>query len=167
MKPAIAALKVDLDALTAKREAEVCTIAVPEPPAAQLARHLAGLRIEDAKLSGIGTARRAVLRSWGIDTAADIDEAKISEIPGFGKSLTDKLAIWRDLKANAFTPSTAAFVDPIKVQAIDRRLAQRRTRLMKDLREKIAEVERIMVPYLEARNNLWTDVESARVAVMA
>ena len=45
-----------------------------------------------------------MLRSWGIDTAADIDEARIADIPGFGKNLTDTLVIWRDMKAR---PSSA------------------------------------------------------------
>ena len=47
---------------------------------------LATFRIEDAKLTNIGPARCAVLRSWGIDTAADVDEAKIADIPGFGST---------------------------------------------------------------------------------
>jgi DNA-binding helix-hairpin-helix protein with protein kinase domain len=100
---------------------------------------MAAFRIEDAKLTNIGPARCAVLRSWGIDTAADIDEAKIAAIPGFGRYLTDKLVIWRDTKENTFVPITGTIIDPPDVQRVDRRLAARRTKLMKDLREKITE----------------------------
>lgn len=120
-----------------------------------------GFRIEDAKLNNIGPARCAVLRSWGIDTAADVDEAKISEIPGFGKNLTDKLVIWREMKEKAFSPNIAAIIDPLEVQRIDRQLAARRTKLMKELREKIAEVEQRMSGYLNDRAALWAQVEAA------
>ena len=32
-----------------------------------------------------------MFRSWGIEAATEIDETKIAEIPGFGRSLTDHL----------------------------------------------------------------------------
>lgn len=115
----------------------------------------------------IGQARCAVLRSWGIDTAADIDEAKIAEIPGFGKSLTDTLVIWREMKEKAFVFSTSAIVDPHEVQRIDRKLAARRTKLMKELREKIAEVELRMGDYVKEREALWAMAETAFRARLA
>lgn len=60
-----------------------------------------------------------------------------------------------------FTPSTIAIVDPLDVQRIDRHFAVRRTRLVKDLREKIAEIERVISPYLTERARLWAEVEKA------
>ena len=76
------ALKKDLEALAAEREARIRACAVFEPEAEQRTRYLATFRIEAAKLPNIGPARCAVLRSWGIDTAADVDEGKIADIPG-------------------------------------------------------------------------------------
>ena len=161
LRPAIEALKKDLDALAAEREARIRACATPEPEAEQRARYLAGFRIEAAKLTNIGPARCAVLRSWGIDTAADVDEAKIADIPGFGKNLTDKLVIWRDMKEKAFVYNAAAIVDPLEVQRIDRQLAARRTKLMKELRERISEVERRVGQFNSDRAALWTQVETA------
>src|SRR5262249_21356286 len=135
--------------------------AAAETKEAQRARYLGAFRIEDAKLTKIGPARCAVLRSWGIDTAADIDEAKIVAIPGFGKYLTDKLVIWRDMKEKTFVPITGTIIDPHDVQRVDRRLAARRTKLMKDLREKITKVERRMGNYVKERDALWARVEAA------
>jgi DNA-binding helix-hairpin-helix protein with protein kinase domain len=111
-------------------------------PSPSSERATCNLRIEAAKLPNIGPARCAVLRSWGIDTAADVDEGKIADIPGFGKNLTDKLVIWRDMKEKSFIYYASPIVDPLDVQRIDRQLAARRTKLMKELRERIAEVER-------------------------
>lgn len=167
LKAPIAALKQQLDTLAAEREAAIKACAAPESEEAQRARYLGSFRIEDAKLPNIGPARCVVLRSWGIDTAADIDEAKISEIPGFGKNLTERLVVWRELKEKAFVASSASIIDPHDVQRIDRRLATRRTRLMKDLREKIAEVERRMSEYMRERDSRWAQVETAYQAWLA
>ena len=86
-------------------------------------RYLATFRIEAAKLPNIGPARCAVLRSWGIDTAADVDEGKIADIPGFGRSLTDKLVIWRDMREKTFIYNAASIVDPLEVQRMEARTA--------------------------------------------
>ena len=167
LRPPIEYLKKQLDILVSEREAAIRASAAPESAEAQRARYLGAFRIEDAKLTNIGPARCAVLRSWGIDTAADIDEAKIAEIPGFGKSLTDALVIWREKKEKGFVFSTSAIVDPHEVQRIDRKLAARRTKLMKELREKIAEVELRMGDYVKEREALWATVETAFQARLA
>jgi DNA-binding helix-hairpin-helix protein with protein kinase domain len=155
------ALKKDLDALAAEREARIRACASPEPEPEQRARYLAGFRIEAAKLTNIGPARCAVLRSWGIDTAADVDEGRIADIPGFGKNLTDKLVIWCDMKQKAFVYNGIAIADPLEVQRIDRQLAARRTKLMKETRERISEVERRVGQFNSDRAALWTQVEMA------
>ena len=46
------------------------------------------------------------------------------------------------MKEKAFVYNAVAIVDPLEVQRIDRQLAARRTKLMKELRERISEVER-------------------------
>lgn len=44
---------------------------------------------------GIGAGRIAQLVSFGIETAADIDLTIVSQIPGFGDQLTERLFKWR------------------------------------------------------------------------
>jgi DNA-binding helix-hairpin-helix protein with protein kinase domain len=161
LRPPIEALKKDLDALAADRERRIRLCAAPEPETEQRSRYLATFRVEAAKLANIGLARCAVLRSWGIDTAADVHADKIADIPGFGKNLTDRLLIWRDIKEKAFVYNSAAIVDPLEVQHIDRQLAARRTKLMRELRERIGEVERKVGPFTRDRATLWAQVEAA------
>lgn len=48
-------------------------------------------------------------------------------------------------------------IDPLEVQ----RIAIRRTKLMKDLRERIAEVERRVAGFNSGRDALWRQVEAA------
>lgn len=167
LRPAIEQLKKDIDALGPEREARLAAAASPLPEAEQLARYLGQFRIEAARLPNIGTARCAVLRSWGIDTAADIDADRIAEIPGFGKGLTDKLVIWREMREREFKPTSAGIVDPLEVQRIDRQIAARRTALTKELRAKIGELERRIGPFAANRAQLWANVEAALAARMS
>ena len=161
LRQQIEALKPDLDALAAEREARIKACAAPASEVEQRARFLGQFRIEDAKLHNIGPARCAVLRSWGVDTAADVDDAKIAEIPGFGKNLTDKLVLWRERHEKAFAYNAASVIDPLEVQRIDRQLASRRTKLMKELRERITEIEQRITQFNNSRAALWKQVEVA------
>lgn len=160
----IAAVKTKLDALAVERDNRIRACAAPMPEDEQRVRYLAQYRIEDARLHNIGAARCAVLRSWGIDTAADVDVVKISAIPGFGKNLTDKLLLWRENHEKGFTPSTAVVIDPLEVQKIDRDLASRRTRLMKELREYILEMERRFAPVVQAREAILASTMTRRTS---
>jgi DNA-binding helix-hairpin-helix protein with protein kinase domain len=51
--------------------------------------------IEAATISGVGTARKAALRSFGIETAADVDSSRIRQVKGFGEGLTRSIMDWR------------------------------------------------------------------------
>ncbi|WP_316174387.1 hypothetical protein [Bradyrhizobium sp. SZCCHNRI1073] len=51
--------------------------------------------IRAAKISGIGPAKTATLASFGIETAADVNEAAVRAVPGFGEALTAKMMTWR------------------------------------------------------------------------
>ena len=95
-----------------------------------------------------------------------VKRASRIDIPGFGKNLTDKLVIWRDVKEKAFVYDAAPIVDPLEVQRIDRQLAARRTKLMKELRDRIAGVERRVAQFNSGRAALWTQVEAAFDALM-
>jgi DNA-binding helix-hairpin-helix protein with protein kinase domain len=62
---------------------------------AQLHRYLDRFIIAHAKIPKIGSGRKAVLASFGIETAADIEQYKMSAIQGFGPTLVASLMEWR------------------------------------------------------------------------
>ena len=119
----ILGLKVKLDALSVERAARLQALAKPVSEFEQRLTYLAQFRIEDAGLFNIGAARIAVLRSWGVETAAEIDEEKVGSIPGFGRNLTERLLNWREGLEQRFYFEPAAITDPRDVQQIDRELA--------------------------------------------
>jgi DNA-binding helix-hairpin-helix protein with protein kinase domain len=51
--------------------------------------------IRRANISGIGPAKTATLISFGIETAADVNQSAVLRIPGFGDVMTGKLLAWR------------------------------------------------------------------------
>ena len=51
--------------------------------------------IRNAKISGIGPARTAMLVSFGIETAADISWSAMIKVPGIGDVMTKNLLDWR------------------------------------------------------------------------
>jgi DNA-binding helix-hairpin-helix protein with protein kinase domain len=51
--------------------------------------------IRRASISGIGPAKTATLISFGIETAADVNQTAVLCVPGFGDVMTGKLVAWR------------------------------------------------------------------------
>jgi predicted RNA-binding Zn-ribbon protein involved in translation (DUF1610 family) len=51
--------------------------------------------IGSARIKGIGPAREAVLTSYGIDTAADVNPIRLLNLPGFGEATAKPLLVWR------------------------------------------------------------------------
>jgi DNA-binding helix-hairpin-helix protein with protein kinase domain len=158
---AIERLKARLDALGPERERRVKALEKTITVAEQRARYLGQFRIEDAGLYNMGVARSAVLRSWGIETAAEIDEAKIAEVPGFGRNLTDRLVNWRDGLEGRFLFEPAAVADPLEVRKVDREIAVQRIGFMKEGRIRIVGLEKQARRIRDDRATLWKRLEAA------
>lgn len=86
----------------------------------QLIKHLDRYHIEKANLEGIGTERRATLRSYGIETAADIDMHQLSGISGFGPKLIQRLMNWRAMCESKFVFVPSHEISASDVAIIDR-----------------------------------------------
>ncbi len=61
----------------------------------QLQAYLDRFSIRSANISGIGPAKTATLISFGIETAADVNQSTVLRVPGFGDVMTSKLVAWR------------------------------------------------------------------------
>ena len=160
-RQAIERLKASLDALVQEREKRIKALERVISDAEQRARYLGQFRIEDAGLYNMGAARSAVLRSWGIETAAEIDEAKIADVPGFGRNLTDRLVNWRDGLESKFRFEPAAVADPLEVRKVDREIAVQRMGLMKELRIRVVGLENQARRIRDDRSTLWKRLETA------
>jgi hypothetical protein len=85
----------------------------------QLERYLERHLIKGAKIRKIGSARKAVLASFGIETAADIERHRVAAVQRFGPSLVSELLAWRrgieqDFALNAREPISTAQIAAVK-----------------------------------------------------
>lgn len=67
-----------------------------------LRKHLEQFYIDDVQIRGLGPARKAALQSFGIETAADVVEADVRQVKGFGNALTQALLDWRASHERSF-----------------------------------------------------------------
>ncbi|UXC19966.1 helix-hairpin-helix domain-containing protein [Comamonas squillarum] len=67
-----------------------------------LRKHLEQFYIDDVQIRGLGPARKAALQSFGIETAAEVVEADVRQVKGFGGALTQALLDWRASHERSF-----------------------------------------------------------------
>lgn len=91
--------------------------------------------IRHANIPGIGPVRTAKLLSFGIETAADVNQNAILSIPGFGDALTNTLMLWRRSHEPCFkydpTPNDQDLADE---RALRRRFAAEKAKLGSTIR---------------------------------
>jgi DNA-binding helix-hairpin-helix protein with protein kinase domain len=89
--------------------------------ARQKKRFLDTCFIDSASISGVGPTRKAALRSFGIETAADVSRSKVMQVRGFGEGLTRAVTDWkasceRRFVFNAATAVSAADRDAVRAK---------------------------------------------------
>src|SRR6185312_1377498 len=93
----------------------------------QLARFLDRYQIKSSRIPKIGSGRKAVLASFGIESAADVDPQKIAAIQGFGPTLITELVNWRaglerSFAFNASEPLNSADVATVRTRIASKKL---------------------------------------------
>ena len=83
--------------------------------------------IDRADIPGVGTARKSALRSFGIETAADVERHRVQNIRGFGQSLTRAVMDWRASCERKFTFNPSTAVTEADKNAVKAKLATRKT----------------------------------------
>lgn len=110
---------------------------------AQLHRFLDKYHLTSFDITGIGPARKATLQSYGIETAADVVEQAILNIPGFGPSLTGNLLRWRRSFERRFVFDPNRGVDPADIRSIERDIAVKGAQLEQELLNGAAQLQRV------------------------
>lgn len=101
---------------------------------AHLDQYLNTKLIRNFKIPKIGPGRQQVLLSYGIETAADVNEVAVRNVPGFGPVTTQPLLNWRrHLEARfAYNPAQTP-ADNIAILAIRQEFAQKAAQLRAEL----------------------------------
>lgn len=125
----------------------------------QRQRYLDRFRIDRVKIPGIGPSRTAMLASYGIETANDVDAIKIRQIPGFGEVRTTDLILWRKAHEQNFRFNPNEPIDRSFIDALDRELAANQQSLLATLRQGANDLRRIKQEISAARPRLMPMLE--------
>jgi DNA-binding helix-hairpin-helix protein with protein kinase domain len=134
--------------------------------AVQLATFLDQYEIQRAKITGIGPARKQTLQSYGIETAADLNSAAITVVPGFGEKMADKLLAWRRSLERKFRFDPAKAIDPRDTMRVEQEVLVERRRLEERLRTGFAELKQTHGQILAARQHMMPQVTAAHAAYL-
>lgn len=93
---------------------------------AQLQKFLNNFFLESFNIPGVGAARKVILASFGIETAADVTLEKVVKIKGFGEDLAREIVAWRKGLEKRFLFDASKGVDPADVAAVNQRFTQQR-----------------------------------------
>lgn len=95
----------------------------------QLKHFLSNYHIARCTIDGIGPARKTTLRSFGIETAADIQYHRVLNISGFGPRLARALESWRRRLEAQFVFDPSKGIDPTDMTALQQKFALRKKEL--------------------------------------
>ncbi len=155
--------RAELLNLPATRERKMkALIAEREKHARQ--RFLERFEIESAKIPGIGPAKRAMLESYNIETAADITESAVLNVPGFGPALYGRLRDWRRSVEVRFKFDPNSAVDPRDIQDLESKIVQQRTQLESTLMQGAQDLQRLHQEIKHKREQLLRSAESVAAA---
>lgn len=131
----------------------------------QLRHFLERFEIDRATIRGIGPGRKVVLESYGIETAWDITEKRVLAVPGFGPSLTRQLLNWRQGLERKFRFDPGKGVDPQDIAALDREMADLRSKLEQSLANGLPALNQIRNHILAQRAALKPQLDEAARAL--
>jgi DNA-binding helix-hairpin-helix protein with protein kinase domain len=119
--------------------------------------------IASAEIPHIKDGRKAMLSSYGIDDAADITQAAVDAVPGFGGFLASQLIAWRSSLEVGFRFNPGRGVDPADLQRVDKEIANRRTEIEPLLTKGPANLNRLAKQILASRLLLQDQLQKAQM----
>lgn len=97
--------------------------------------------IDSASISGVGPAKKAALRSFGIETAADVTWSHVIAVKGFGQVLTRSVVDWRNSIERRFTFDPRTAVTESDKLAVTAKIAARRQVIEKAMSGGVSELQ--------------------------
>lgn len=121
--------------------------------------------IDNAEITGLGPARKAALRSFGIETAADVERHKIQKVRGFGQSLTQAVLDWRASCERKFTFNISTSVSNSDKIAVKAKIASRKAAIEASLVAGANELNKFNQQAPLRLENLRSKLEKAAVTL--
>lgn len=123
-------------------------------------RFLEGYFVESAGLQGIGPGRVATLASFGIETAADVEQSALDQVSGFGPVLQSRLIGWRKGLERMYAAMPGKTIDPADHANVE-------SEMMALLTKCIDTLSRGRLDLMEIRQTLQSRRQAARAQIEA
>ncbi len=127
----------------------------------QLENFLRNCFIDDYKIPKIGDTRKAALRSYGIESAADIISYRIMQIPGFGETLTKELELWRENMIRKFSYNPGKGIDKADIANLKIKYRKSMKPLESQMKSGYNDLNMIKNQILLKRQKLMPEIERA------
>ena len=131
----------------------------------QLVRYLERALIARAKINKVGSARKAILASFGIETAADVNQQKLFAIQGFGPILVSSIMSWQQGLINKFVFNPNEPTNPRDLAALKVRIASRKSELEAKIRSGLTNLQQASSLCVDQRRKLSETANRAFVAL--
>ena len=123
--------------------------------AEQLKQYLDSFLIRRQKIKGVGPGRVATLASYGIETALDVTQSQVLNVPGFGPKTAEALVIWRrQLEARFVYNERPNAADTTRMAAIRAEMVKQATDLRRTLLAGSTQLARIRADIDVRRNHV-------------
>jgi DNA-binding helix-hairpin-helix protein with protein kinase domain len=117
----------------------------------QLQNFLSRFPLRNYSIPHIKEARKITLRSFGIETAADISGMNV---PGFGPFLVGELTVWRKSFEKKFKFDPSLDIDPEHLNILNQKFSKTKSDYERQLVGSVEELRQIRTRVMAARNNL-------------
>jgi DNA-binding helix-hairpin-helix protein with protein kinase domain len=117
--------------------------------------------IDAATISGVGPAKKAALRSFGIETAADVTWHKVIAVKGFGEALTQVMMDWRTACERGFDFHPHLAVTEADKNAVRAQIATRKRTLEIALNAGMADLQGLRQKMIDRVNELSPLLQTA------
>lgn len=129
----------------------------------QLARFLERFDIASADIPQVRDSRKAMLSSYGIDNAADVNVKDLEAVPGFGDFLIRQMMAWRRSLEAKFKFDSRRGIDPTDLRRVEQEFGKRRMEIESMLLRGRNELEAICRRIIAARGQLREELEKAHI----
>ena len=159
-KAQLAELRNEYVGLAAKEKAELDALHQTAEQR-QRVKFLDRYFIDAASIHGVGPAKKAALRSFGIETAADVEWNKVRAVKGFGDVLTRAVVDWRKACERKFVFNPAQAVTEADRNAVRAKLMVQRKGIEAKLNAGASELQRMSLEANGRTASLRTQLQSA------
>jgi len=127
----------------------------------QLHEFLDRINLSDARIPSIGPGRKAMLASYGIDTAADVSFGAVTQVPGIGPSYTTKLLEWKKAQESRFSFNPNKAIAKADIDKIDQDILAQRSKMENGMKQAVQDAVANHARILALRKTYLEQLESA------